>query len=116
MSRQFGFQAVKSYDKQFRKVRKLMNLDWGLINDEMWRMAAFGTRNSGIQSSMSTSQFKGLKNGPTPFQRRAEHSQLPTRYCWAYGRTGCAQIHNASINTSVQTVTKNMQHYHVQNH
>ena len=28
---------------------------------------------------------------------------------------GCAQIHNANINTSVQTVTKNMQHYHVQN-
>ena len=72
MSRQFGFQAVKSYDEQFRKVRKLMNLDWGLINDELWWMAAFGTRNSGNQSSMSTSQFKGLKNGPTPFQRRAQ--------------------------------------------
>jgi hypothetical protein len=33
MSRQFGLQAVKSYDEQFRKVKKLMNLDWGLIND-----------------------------------------------------------------------------------
>jgi hypothetical protein len=77
MSRQFGLQAVQSYDEQFSKVRKLMNLDWGLINDEMWRMAAFGTRNSGNQSSMSTSQFKGLKNGHTPFQKRAQQSQSP---------------------------------------
>ena len=78
MSRQFRLQAVQSYGEQFSKVRKLMNLDWGLINDEIWRMAAFGTRNSGNQSSMSTSQFKGLKNGPTLFQRRAQQSQSPT--------------------------------------
>ena len=88
MSKQFGFQAVKSYDEQFRKVRKLMNLDWGLINDELWRMAAFGTRNSGSQSNSSTSQFKGLRNGPPPFQRRAQQSQFPTGYCWAYCRMG----------------------------
>jgi len=87
ISRQFGFQAVKSYDEQFRKVRKLMNLNWGLVN-ELWRMAAFGTRHSGNQSSVSTSQFKGLKNGPTPFQRRAQQSQFPTGYCRAYCRTG----------------------------
>jgi hypothetical protein len=36
LAKQFGFQAAKSYDESFRKVRQFMNLEWGTINDELY--------------------------------------------------------------------------------
>lgn len=34
MSKQFGFPMAKSYDENFRKVRKMMRFDWAIINDD----------------------------------------------------------------------------------
>lgn len=89
MSKQFGFQAVKVYDEHFRQVRKMMNFDWGQINDELWRTAAFSVNanrpfpNSKSQPSTGARQYKSVGS---PFQRRAQ--QFPGGYCWAFCRTG----------------------------
>jgi len=54
MAKQFGFQAAKSYDESFRKVRKFMNFEWGTINDELWRSAAYSNFN---QSAIGSKNF-----------------------------------------------------------
>ena len=86
MSKQFGFPAVKIYDENFRRVRKLMNLNWDQINDELWRMAAF-PNNYSPQGISRNPQFKSGKNIVNPFQRRAQQ-QFPNGYCWAFCRSG----------------------------
>ena len=86
MSKQFGFQAVKICDENFRRVRKLMDLNWDQINDELWRMAAF-PNNYSPQGISRTPQFKSGKNIGNPFQRRAQQ-QFPNGYCWAFCRSG----------------------------
>jgi len=57
MSKQFGFQAVKIYDENFRRIRKLMNLNWNQINDELWQMAAF-PNNYSLQGISRTPSLK----------------------------------------------------------
>jgi hypothetical protein len=53
--------------------------------------------------------------GLTPFRDGPNKANPPLDSVGPIAERGCAQIHNANINTNVQTVTKNMQHYHVQN-
>ncbi|VDI72677.1 Hypothetical predicted protein [Mytilus galloprovincialis] len=36
-----GFQAAKTYDEKFRRVRKILNLRWDTINDELLSIAHF---------------------------------------------------------------------------
>ena len=41
MSKQFGFYVARAYDESFRKVRKLLNFDWAVVNDDLWRTAFY---------------------------------------------------------------------------
>jgi hypothetical protein len=41
MSKQFGFYVARAYDESFRKVRKLLNFDWAVVNDDLWRRAFY---------------------------------------------------------------------------
>ena len=56
MAKQFGFQAAKSYDESFRKVRKFMNFESGTINDELWRSASYSSFNQSTIGSKKKSQ------------------------------------------------------------
>ena len=74
LPKQFGFQAAKSYDESFRKVRQFMNLEWGTINDELWRLAAY--RNFSQSATGSKNIHRTNKTQSMSFHRRVQQ-QFP---------------------------------------
>lgn len=85
MAKQFGFQAARAYDESFRKVRKYMNFEWGTINDELWRTAAYSNFSQGAIGSKNSLRIN--KPQSMPFHRRAQQ-QFPMGFCWAFCRSG----------------------------
>lgn len=92
MSKQFGFPMAKSYDENFRKVRKMMRFDWAIIYDELWRSAFYQNVNA-TPNPGGIPQKTNKLNSISPFQKRAQQyqNQFPSGYCWAYCRTGACQ-------------------------
>lgn len=85
MSKQFGFQAANLYDEQFRQVKKVLNLEWSTINDELWRRAAYGLNSPSRNQNQLVKGSKGYNS--YSFPRKAQQ-QYPLGFCWAYCRSG----------------------------
>ncbi|XP_071150452.1 uncharacterized protein [Mytilus edulis] len=89
LCKSLGFQAAKVYDEKFRKIRKILGLQWDQINDELWRSAALYERQSDFSGQNKKSYAKTSNSGPNSFQRRAQHQyQFPNGYCWAFCKSG----------------------------
>ncbi|CAG2235118.1 unnamed protein product [Mytilus edulis] len=89
LCKSLGFQAAKVYDEKFRKIRKILGLQWDQINDELWRSAALYERQSDFSGQNKKSYAKTSNSAPNSFQRRAQHQyQFPNGYCWAFCKSG----------------------------
>ncbi|VDI64974.1 Hypothetical predicted protein [Mytilus galloprovincialis] len=77
LCKSLGFQAAKTYDEKYRRVRKILNLRWDTINDELWRSELNFPRNhnsvrenpvvvqSRIEKELKLGRIKGpFKNAP----------------------------------------------------
>ncbi|XP_071143896.1 uncharacterized protein [Mytilus edulis] len=58
LCKSLGFQAAKVYDEKFRKIRKILGLQWNQINDELWRSAALYERQSDFSGQNKKSYAK----------------------------------------------------------
>lgn len=74
LSKQFGFYVARAYDESFRKVRKLLNFDWAVVNDDLW-LRTFYDQYKPSQNSNNKNLGKLNKHvGSSPFQRRVHQS------------------------------------------
>lgn len=71
MSKQFGFTIARSYDKNCRKVRKMMMFDWAIINEDLWRSAFYQNVNA-TQNPGVFPQKPNKLNSNSPFQKQAQ--------------------------------------------
>ncbi|CAG2209039.1 unnamed protein product [Mytilus edulis] len=86
LCKSLGFQAAKTYDEKFRRVRKILNLRWDTINDELWRSVSLTERSNSVTSQDRSSFMNTSKN---TFPRRVQQQfQFPIGYCWAFCKSG----------------------------
>ncbi|XP_062621178.1 uncharacterized protein LOC134282804 [Saccostrea cucullata] len=79
----FGFQAARFYDEEFRKLRQVHKLEWSVMHDELWRVATSQNK-SGLYNLFSNS-----KRGKTPFLGRIQQRpEYPKGFCWRFCATG----------------------------
>ena len=82
MSKQFGFPVAKEYDENFRKVRKILNVDWAVLNDDLWRIAFYDQYKPKQNASHNNVGKFNKQVGSVPFQRRVQQSS-PFPQCFA---------------------------------
>ena len=73
---EFGFDAARFYDEEFRRVKPSHNLDWTVIHDELWRQA---------MSLSKQGNFRAQNFNP---QSKQSSKSYPKGYCWKFCRTG----------------------------
>lgn len=90
LSSDYGFQAAKVYDEEFRKLRYVHRLDWATMHDELWRVAIGQQYNNNGYKNNGRS---GLKQ-KQPFVGRSQQKSdpYPKGFCWRYCQFGKCTI------------------------
>ena len=81
MSKQFGCYVARAYDESFRKVRKLLNFDWAVVNDDLWRRAFYDQYKPSQNSNNKNLGKVNKQVSSSPFQRRAQQSSPFSSRC-----------------------------------
>ena len=76
---EYGFEAARFYDEEFRRVRSHHDLDWTVIHDELWRRAL---------SVGKTSNFRPQRVYQQSSNKGQSVRYYPKGYCWKFCRTG----------------------------
>ena len=79
ISQEFGFNAAKFYDEQFRLLRVSFELDWAQVHDELWRRASLMSRKGGTNSVKNQPFLKGF---------RQDSRRYPKGFCFQYCASG----------------------------
>lgn len=84
LSQRHGFSVAKLYDESFRKAKLRFNLNWSVINDELWREALASktgiANNTPVQSKQNKQPFlKGSQPSPNKY---------PNGFCWVFCKSG----------------------------
>ncbi|XP_033739136.1 uncharacterized protein LOC117326494 [Pecten maximus] len=88
LNQNYGFQAVKFYDENFRKLRRTQPVNWNIVHDELWRMAAM--RINHVQTPYGKpNQAKPFSQNSQPFRGKFQQKpKLPYGYCWGFALEG----------------------------
>ena len=98
MSKQFRFYVARTYDESFRKVRKLLNFDWAVVNDDLWRRAFYDQYKPSQNSNNKNLGKVNKQVGSSPFQRRVQQSS-------PFSSTVHADLSTCAHNVSKRCIT-----------
>ena len=91
ISQEFGFNAAKFYDEQFRLLRVSFQLNWAEVHDELWRRASLMKRGSTSGTSTMSNISNTQRNQPFLKGYRQDSKRYPKGFCFQYCANGsCA--------------------------
>ena len=111
----YGFVAGKTYDEKYKKVRKILNLKWDEINDELWRSATSSDRQSSFSSPNRNVHIRNARPNNIHF-REGSSNNINSLQAIAGPSVnqGSVKIHFVNSNISVSIAAKNIVQSHVQ--